>query len=186
MDLPLWFSGSSLFASWSGRYIEGSCLPLKPFQSILKMFPALESASVVPPLAAPGVATKVEDDFWIESLGVTLPGTWVDAGVVTDKAAKSDDAAIHTALWDQRILMVLPGGTRAALVSFRAWGYFLYTKLLTACYKRFMVATHGVGWAALLHKLRRLRRLGASTHGSPHRGGAMLQFHSSCLCVFGC
>jgi hypothetical protein len=76
--------------------------------------------------------------------------------------------------------MVLPHGSQAALVSFRSWACFLCTQLLTACYKRFMTDTHGVGWEAHLYKLRRLRRLRASTTGSPHRGGGVIISTTSC------
>jgi hypothetical protein len=177
MDLPLWFSMSPLFGNWSKRYDGGSCIPLKPFQTILKLFPVDDKAvsdvvSVVETsMRREGSDNEVEDDFWIESLGVILPGTWVDAGVVSDKALKADDAAVHTRLWDQRILLVFPHGTQKALICFRAWAYFLWTQLLTACFKRFMITKHGVGWETQLCKLRRLRRLGAGSARTPHQGG---------------
>jgi hypothetical protein len=123
MCLPLWFSDSSLFTRWSKQQM-GSDLPLKNAQTIMGLFlnrgvlgpPAVAPCS--PPANAVWADNAVEDDFWIESLKLTQPGTWVESGVVSDKGAKANDAVIHTALWDQQIMLVFPHLTRKVLVVF--------------------------------------------------------------------
>ena len=183
MDLPLWFSTSSLFDDWYCRYLQGTSIPLKPFQTLMGLFlKSSESCSGPPSTPAPtcgdsvgGPAKEHEltlaDDFWIESLEKMLPGSWVRAGVVSDKAAKADDARVHTSLWDQRIVLVLPSLTGDDLEYVRPCFYFVWCQKLTQCYQRFMLKTHGLGWQERLFKLRRLRRLGADSVEGPHRGG---------------
>ena len=43
-----------------------------------------------------------------EILGKMSTGTWVEVGEVSDKAAKAYGARIHSRLWDQQIVLVLP------------------------------------------------------------------------------
>jgi hypothetical protein len=123
MDLPLWFSTSPLIEAWFRRHELGVCMPLKPFQTLMGMFfksaskgsdssLALSSRTKRPP-------TVVSDDFWIASLSRSLPGTWVNSGVISDKAAKADDATIHTGLWDQRVVLVFPQLSVLELEMFR-------------------------------------------------------------------
>ena len=185
MDLPLWFSTSALFGAWWDRHAEGSSIPLKPFQSLLTLWflssgdspeltePSSESTVEGGVEAASKSPGSLEDDFWIPELGKLLPGTWVEAGEVSDKAAKSDDAKIHTGLWDERIMLVLPGLTSSDLQSVRPLFYRVWCRKLVQCFGRFMRATHGPDWRARLFKLRRLRRLGAEST-TPHRGGVRL------------
>jgi hypothetical protein len=39
-------------------------------------------------------------------IGCYLPHSWIPSDVITDKAVKHDDAAVHTAMWDNRIMLV--------------------------------------------------------------------------------
>jgi hypothetical protein len=50
----------------------------------------------------------LEDDFWMSALEKLLPGTWVKAGEITDKAAKANDAKIHTACWTNVLCSFYP------------------------------------------------------------------------------
>ena len=174
MDLPLWFSTSPLLGAWLVRHSGGHSIPLKPFQTILSLAFA-DSGEVLP--CSPEVEVRssvnlVEDDFWVESLQRILPGTWVEAGEVSAKALKMDDAAVPTGLWDQRVVLVLPHISRASLAFVRTWSYHLWSVNLAKCFKRFMLETHGAGWEGRLFQLRRLRRLRANAV-RPHRGGAL-------------
>jgi hypothetical protein len=45
---------------------------------------------------------------WLPKLQLFLSQDWINDDYVTSKAAKSDDAEVPTALWDQRILLPLP------------------------------------------------------------------------------
>eukprot|EP00978_Attheya_sp_CCMP212_P015777 scaffold40823_cov60-Attheya_sp.AAC.5 len=52
---------------------------------------------------------------WLPALGMTLSHSWIDPqDMITDKAAKRDDAEVHTTLWDRRISLVLPHATLLA------------------------------------------------------------------------
>jgi hypothetical protein len=173
MDLPLWFSTSPLFGPWMTRHTEGLAVPLKPFQALMSLWMRDEE---IPPSAAPTPnpesvsPTEVEDAFWIPELGKLLPGNWVEAGEISDIAAKADDAQIYTGLWDQRILLVLPQYNCEDLAVLRRFFYFIWCQKLCRCFGRFMTAKHGHGWQSTLFKLRRLRRLGAEAT-QPHQGG---------------
>ena len=178
MDLPLWFSTSSSFDRWCQRFELGRCLPLKPFQSVMKLF--LKSVSSGDDVASgPALPRKlpaallplVQDDFWIDALGKMLPGSWVQEGVISDKAAKSDDAKIHTGLWDQRVTLVIPSITENDLELVRPLFYLCWCRRLIKCFKRFMNQTHGHDWVSRLFQLRRQRQLGATSQVSPQRGG---------------
>jgi hypothetical protein len=45
---------------------------------------------------------------WLPKLQRFLSHDWINDDYVTSKAAKSDAAEVPTALWDQRILLLLP------------------------------------------------------------------------------
>jgi hypothetical protein len=115
-------------------------MPLKLFQTFMSLWlkssalvetPAQASAPVrAPPVVGPGVVTSLEDDFWISALGKLLPGTWVKAWEVTDKAAKADDAKIHTGLWDQHAVLVPPTFTCSDLELVRPCFHFLWCQKL--------------------------------------------------------
>ena len=178
MDLPLWFSLSAHFDPWLERHSRGLVMPLKPFQTMLKCL--FDSSDPIPPNDS-GVSTRsvlppspstISSDTWLPTLGLTLPGIWVESGVVTDKAAKADDAQVHTHLWDKRVLLILPEFSSSDLERLRAFFYVVWCRKLFSCFQRFMSQTHGLSWASRLFSLRRLRRLGpAASH--PHQGGAL-------------
>ena len=89
-------------------------MPLKPFQSLMTLFlQSLSMGDEVPsvrelPRKLPSDFREVQDDFWIGSFEKLLPSSWVQQGVISDKAAKANDAKIHTGLWDQRVTRVMP------------------------------------------------------------------------------
>lgn len=176
MDLPLWYSTSPVFLGWLDRHARGqTAMPLKPFQSILNSVFVEDVSSIPPdPVLLPHTnidsLSRASEDFWIEPLRVVIPGSWVTAGEVWDKAAKSDDAQIHTGLWDQCIIIVLPAFSTKDIESLRPLFYQVWCETLVGCYKRFMFVTHGTGWEHGLFKLRCLRRLGANVVQS-QRGG---------------
>ena len=178
MDLPLWFSTSPLFDAWSQRHALCKAMPLKLFQTILNgLFRSIDPvAEVIGREASPDLSDlpgllEIPDEFWIPELNTFLPGSWVDAGEVSAKAAKADNAKIHTGLWDHRITLVLSDFADEDVEYLRPGFYQVWCQKLTGCFNRFMLATHGLGWQERLFKLRRLRRLGANAMGS-HRGGS--------------
>jgi hypothetical protein len=176
MDLPLWFSQSPLIDSWFTRFDLGLCMPLKPFQTLMGMYfksvPVTSIPSVEPPSRPRVDQPPLLDDFWIESLSLSLPGSWVDAGVISDTAAKADDATIHTGLWDQCVLLVFPNFSARILENLRSLSYVRWCVKLTRCYRRFMTATHGARWSERLFRLRRFQNLGTTSGGGQYRGGS--------------
>jgi hypothetical protein len=52
---------------------------------------------------------KHQTRTWLPALGEFLSHDWINPDLVTDKAAKSDDAEVPTSLWDQRITLIYPG-----------------------------------------------------------------------------
>ena len=167
-------------------------MPLKPLQTLLSRWfqatdnslPAASATSSTPPrmLSMPGT---LADDFWIPSSAKLLPGTWVNAGEVSDKASKVDDAKIHTGLWDQRIVLVPPRFACSELEFLRPCFYFAWCQKLVQCFGRFMRAKHGQNWQEHLFKLRRLRRFGAAEFVPPRHvcdsAPSLLL-----LCCYGC
>ena len=43
---------------------------------------------------------------WIPSLNKFLPHSWIDESQISTKAAKNDDSAVPTSMWDQRITLL--------------------------------------------------------------------------------
>jgi hypothetical protein len=75
-----------------------------------------------------------------------LPHLWIDVGLVTKKAVKSDEAGVPTHLWDQRCTLVLP---RVTPVLDRLHCTMLHrvtcTKLLTK-FQDYLNETYGPDW----------------------------------------
>ena len=91
---------------------------------------------------------------WIPSLRRFLPHSWIDATLVTSKAAKRDDAAAPTALWDERLRLLFP---------YPAWVYTSLRRFLLARSRRrllsellvYLRSTYGLDWQAALQAHRR-------------------------------
>jgi hypothetical protein len=98
-----------------------SALPSLPLQildgclkGILSSIPRDYLLSTPSPTPAGGAC----DRSWLPSIHKFLSHAWIDAAIVTDKAAKRDDAGVPTHLWDQRCSLVLPYVTKPALDRF--------------------------------------------------------------------
>ncbi len=91
---------------------------------------------------------------WLPGLKCFLPSSWADDTFISSGAVKSDDAAVPLAIWDLRILLILPHMApflplfrRCCL---RRWRRNLWTDL-----RRYLVAEHGLSWGVDLIALRR-------------------------------
>jgi hypothetical protein len=99
--------------------------PLKLMEAPLQHILTLLSG----PVTAAPVATPLVEDLsssvspgqtWLPTLGKFLPDTWLDETIISDKAAKADDALqVPEHLWDNRSTLVLPQLTKASLAGFR-------------------------------------------------------------------
>ncbi len=75
-----------------------SVLRTQPFETPLLAAPTAS-------LPAPSVST------WFPRIQMALPHSWIDASAISDKAAKRDDAAVPTAMWDLRVTLLYPKWT---------------------------------------------------------------------------
>ena len=111
-ELSFVFGLSSEFAG----LVDENIFPVPPVQvssSILKQFLGClvspsnvnRNASLIlpTPLAVPDTAVTYSED-----LKLVLPSTWKQNKLSTEKAAKSDDAAVDYSLWNDRILALWP------------------------------------------------------------------------------
>jgi hypothetical protein len=90
---------------------------------------------------------------WLPALQRFLPHTWVPGSLVTDKAVKHDDAAVHTAMWDNRITLVFPWAPARAgwlLDYFRRQLMCHHRFRLMSEFRAYMTRHHGSDWAARL------------------------------------
>jgi len=109
---------------------------------------------------------------WFKSIRAALPGSWIDTTLVTDKAAKSDKAAVPKHLWDQRILLIWPHLT-GRLEWLRDKLMHVAMRSIYLEFQAFMVETHGPDWSS---------RLRLAQEAARHKGGLKEQgtgLHSS-------
>ena len=97
-------------------------------------------ARSVPVPLAPNV-----DRTYLPSLRRYLPHSWIETSLITAKAAKHDDAQVEHAMWDQRILLVLPWAL--SILSFlrrRLMSLIRIWMRQELC--AYLRAAHGVDW----------------------------------------
>jgi hypothetical protein len=118
-----------------------------------------------------------------------LPHSWADPSLVSTKAAKSDDAAVASATWNQRILLVFlprvgphptqvrrpPPSPTQALDRLRQLFQQKQRRLIYLDFLRFMHLEYGSDWALTLRSARHLQRIRVSSSepSAPkrHKGG---------------
>jgi hypothetical protein len=160
LDAPLWVvSKPVLLSLFLQRFLDGKVMPLKMLQAPL--FACLKYLDSFTPEEPPAAAVAsplppAEDSrgSWLASLGKWLPPTWVEAGSLSDKAAKADDAAIHTGLWDARISSVLPLAA-GLLVCLRKVAFGWWCGRVGKSLRNYLTKRHGSQWAAHLQLERR-------------------------------
>jgi hypothetical protein len=88
-------------------------VPIQGMDGCLKAI--LESTTATSPLQTPSPQAPATalDRTWLPAIRKFLPHSWIDAGLVTTKAVKSDVAGVPTHLWDKRCALVLPHVTPA-------------------------------------------------------------------------
>lgn len=96
------------------------------------------------PLCTPGMAPlpSSQDTSWLPGIQKFLPHTWVDSELVTDKAAKQDNAGVPTHLWDLGCTLVFPHAG-PALPIFRQWLMRIATANMWEEFMLFLIDTHG-------------------------------------------
>jgi hypothetical protein len=90
--------------------------------------------------------------------------------LITDKAAKGDDADVPTSLWDRRITFIFPHAQRS-LDWFRNRILFLRGRALYKEFVSYLSSTYGSSWSQQLYLGRSHRQLGASFPKKARHGG---------------
>jgi hypothetical protein len=110
-----------------------------------------------------------------------LPHTWADATLITDKAAKADDAKVAFSIWDQQILLVIPPCTSLlqktpsegpssppispvqALNRLRGLVQQKQWRMIFLDFRAFLIEHHGPYWASTLCATRAAQRIRAAS-----------------------
>jgi hypothetical protein len=94
--------------TWLDADVFGSVVPLQLFSAVLDetaplVAPAVELIKTIPRLAedAPECGVQLAD------VNKFLDHSWIDPGLISETAVKSDGAGVATAMWDKRISLVL-------------------------------------------------------------------------------
>jgi hypothetical protein len=111
-DITNWMkSAPAVLQTWlDADAFSSTMLPLQLFSAVLDetvplIAPALEIIKSIP-------TSKDVDDassYGIQLIGINkfLVHSWIDPGLISEKAVKSDDAGVSTGMWDKRISLVL-------------------------------------------------------------------------------
>jgi hypothetical protein len=91
---------------------------------------------------------------WLPSLKMFLPDSWSDESLISDKAAKSDEAAVPVHLWDRRITLLFPHLDAAALAGFRRLGLLWQRKYMLNQFRSYLASKFGPNWLARLLRVR--------------------------------
>jgi hypothetical protein len=122
-----------------------------------------EPASILVGASVPPPSSTISHRTWLPDLQTYLSHDWIAESLVTDKAAKRDDADIPVFLWDKRITLLFPAAG-PKLNWLRARLLFLRTRALYKEFTSYLSYSYGASWAV------RLRQLRISTVGR-HQGG---------------
>jgi len=93
----------------------------------------------------PGIIPDIPTSTWLPALGMTLPHSWIEQEAVTEKAAKRDDADVHTALWDRQITLIIPHISNA-LPIFRSILMRLGRLRLAREFSSYLTKEYGLSW----------------------------------------
>jgi hypothetical protein len=94
-----------------GCALAATMFPLVPLQIMNACIrQVLDTRRFVSPLATADIDPLPDvianDATWLPGIGRFLPHSWIPVSVTTDKAVKHHDAAVHTAMWDNRITLL--------------------------------------------------------------------------------
>jgi hypothetical protein len=149
----------------------GQSFPSVPLQILDGCLQGLTFSTLWPsPLLTPSPQATVPScgGTWLPTIQKFLSHLWVDAALVTGKAAKRDDTCVPTHLWDQRCTLVLPS-VAPALKTLRLWlMHRTASRLWSECFS-YLSERHGDTWRAVLNA--RKQALKAQGHSHTQRKG---------------
>jgi hypothetical protein len=120
------------------------------------------------------VISEAASATWFPSLQKFLPNTWIDESTISAKAAKNDDSAVPTAMWDQRITLLFEWEQEKGvnmLGCFRRNLMRSYRRRMMADFRYFMHETHGPCWPYRLASCRAKRALIFASEAVPAEAG---------------
>lgn len=85
------------------------------------------------------------DAEWLADLHMWLPGSWANI-LIADKAVKSDDAAVEQFPWNQRVLLIFPEATIAAIRGVERLCLRVWFRRLSKSFFEYLVAEYGASW----------------------------------------
>ena len=180
--LPTWLSQSSLDLD-----CFDSLIPIQMLDGCLRPVLRASNKPIEKQFTVPArVVAPRPVETWLKSIGKTLPGSWIDDSLVTDKAAKEDKSLVPTALWDQRILLIWPHLSLLWLVWFRCRMLNVMMRAMYVEFTEFMGETHGEGWSTRLayakvaKAAKRVHRQSGGTAAESGVGGEGLEEAGRC------
>jgi hypothetical protein len=113
---------------------------------------------------------------WLPSLHLYLPHDWIIPQLVTDKAAKRDDADVPVSLWDRRITLLFPS-TGPVLERFRARLLLIRGRSLYKEFLSYLHDTYGASWCSQLCQYRTTSSVSGRAPAR-HPGGLTMSYQS--------
>jgi hypothetical protein len=110
-DIPNWMKPSpGVLQSWMDTDLFSSMLPPQLFSAVLDetvplLAPAFEIDKPTPPSVDVGDASS--HGVLLVDINKFLVHSWIDPGLISEKAVKADDAGVATGTWDKRVSLVL-------------------------------------------------------------------------------
>jgi hypothetical protein len=138
--------------------LDAGMFPFVPVQVLAGCLDSLGQSNipVLQPLSTPAacrVLAPMPTSTWLPNIKRRLNHAWIDQTAVSAKAAKNDASRVPTHLWDQQILLPLPG-VQGGLAFLRSRLMQFQRARLYAEFRTYMAATHGTDWSGQLMSLR--------------------------------
>ena len=166
-DVPNWMKPpSAVLTNWMDTDVFSSMLPLQLFSAVLDdtvplIAPALSLDTPTPPSVDVGDASS--HGPLLVDINKFLAHSWIDPGLISEKAVKADDAGVATGMWDKRISLVLSVAVDA-MNKIRTMILRRLRRRNTRSLISFLSNVHGGDWMDKIARLRQAskRRLEAA------------------------
>ena len=171
LDLPVWVAknddlmrqvveSKTLFTIVPLKFlITGLDSQLKMIRPVIRDAPVIgDSESLATSIGMKRLVLALEEERgdWISSLGIWLPPDWASQELVSDRAAKDDDALIANGMWDLRIIPLL-GGNPKTLEVLRSFGNRCWNRNAYKSFCSYLQRHYGKDWVSQLATLRQQR-----------------------------
>jgi hypothetical protein len=166
-DIPNWMKPPpEVLANWMDTDVFSSMLPLQLFSAVLDetvplIAPARDIEKPTPPSVDVGDTSS--HGVLLVDINKFLVHSWIDPGLISEKAVKADDAGVATGMWDKRISLVLSVAVDA-MNKIRTMILRRLRRRNTRSLISFLSNVHGGDWMEKIARLRQAskRRLEAA------------------------